>query len=88
MELYVCMGLWGWGHPKSMRVRWWGIISRAVIKRTASSDSAADAKTNLMIWAIERTVPLNHGKWSFSDRKMCAPARLQDWDSLRKPTAA
>jgi hypothetical protein len=54
VELSVWMGLLGWGHPMSMRVCWWGIISRAVMKRAASSDSAAEAITNLMIWAIEK----------------------------------
>jgi hypothetical protein len=32
----------------------------------ASSDSAADAMTNLMIWAIDRMVLLNQGKGSSS----------------------
>jgi hypothetical protein len=34
----------------------------------ASSDSAPDAMANLMIWAIERMVPLNRGKGSSSKR--------------------
>ncbi len=38
-----------------------GIISRAVMKRAASSDLAVDAITNLMIWAMERTAPLKCG---------------------------
>ncbi len=61
-------GLLGWGHPMLMRVCRRGIISRAVMKRAASSDSAAEAITNLMIWAIERTAPLNLGKGTFSER--------------------
>jgi hypothetical protein len=66
VELSVWMGLLGCGHPMSMRVCLWGIISRAVMKRAASSDSAAEAMTNLMIWAIERIAPLNRGKGTSS----------------------
>ncbi len=66
-----------------MRVCLWGIISLAVTKRAASSDSVADAITNLMIWAIERTAPLNRRNGSFSERKMCAPARLRELVLLR-----
>ncbi len=55
VELSVWIGLFGWGHLVEMRVCLWGIISLAVTKRSVSSDSAADAITNLMIWAIERT---------------------------------
>ncbi len=40
----------------AMRVCWWGIISLAVTKRAASSDLAAEAMTNLMIWAMESIV--------------------------------
>jgi hypothetical protein len=64
----VLTGLFGWGQSMAMRVWWWGIISLAVMNSTASSDSAADAMTNLMIWAIERMAPLNHGKGSSSER--------------------
>ena len=65
VELSVWMGLLGWGHPMSMRVWRCGIISLAVIKRAANSDSAAEAMTNLIIWAIESTAPLKRGKASF-----------------------
>ena len=51
-----------------MRVCLCGIISCAVVKSAASSASAADAMTNLMIWAMERTAPLKRGKGSFSER--------------------
>ncbi len=54
----------------SIRVWWWGIISCAVMNRAASSDSAADAITNLMIWAMESTALLKCGNGSFSERKM------------------
>ncbi len=59
MEISVCL---------------WGIISLAITKRAASSDLAADAIINLMIWGIERTAPLNRRNGSFSERKMCTLA--------------
>jgi hypothetical protein len=70
-----------------MRVCQWGIISLAITKRAASSDLAADAITNLMIWEIERTAPVNHGNGLFFERKMCAPARLQELVLLRNPAS-
>jgi hypothetical protein len=73
VELSVWIGLFGWSHPIEMRVSLWGIIFLAVTKMTASSDLAADAITNLMIWVIERTAPLKRRNGSFSERKMCAP---------------
>ena len=87
VELSVWIGDLGWGHPMLMRVWQWGIISRAVMKRAASSDSAAEAMTNFMIWAIKRTAPLNLGKGTFSERKMCAPALLRELVSLRNPAS-
>ncbi len=70
VELSVWMGVFGCGHPMAMRVCLWGIISHAVTKRAASSDSAAEAITNLMIWAMERMAPLKRGNGSSSERKM------------------
>ena len=70
VELSIWIGLLGWGQPMSMRVWRWGIISHAVMNRAASSASAADAITNLMIWAMESTAPLKRGNGSFSERKM------------------
>ena len=70
VEISLWIRLFGCGHPMAMRVWQWGIISLAATKRAASSDSAAEAITNLMIWAMERTAPLKRGKRSFSDRKM------------------
>ena len=49
-----------------MRVCLYGIISHAVTKSATSSASAADAMTNLIIWAMERM--LKRGKGSFSER--------------------
>jgi hypothetical protein len=83
VELSVWIGLFGWGQPIEMRVYLWGIISLAITKMAASSDLAADVITNLMIWAIERTSPLNHGNSLFSERKMCAPVQLRELVSLR-----
>ncbi len=70
-----------------MRVCLWGIISLAITKRAESSDSAADVIRNLMIWAMERIAPLNRGNGSFSERKMCAPAQLQELVLLRNPAS-
>ena len=85
VELSVLIGLFGWGHPIEMRVCLWGIISLAITKRAASSNLVAGAITNLMIWAIERKAPLKHRNGLFSERKMCAPARLRELVSLRNP---
>ena len=68
--LLVCMGVFGCDQFISMSIWRRGTISLAVMKRAASSDSAADDVTNLIICAIVRTGPLNFGKGSFSDRKM------------------
>ena len=46
------------------------LIGNHFAKRAASSDSAAEAITNLMIWAIMRTALLNRGNGSFSEMKM------------------
>jgi hypothetical protein len=58
MELSVCTGLRGCGHPMSMRVCRWGTISHAAMNNAASSASAAEAMTNLMIVAMVKTAPL------------------------------
>ena len=52
----------------SMRVCLCGIISHAVMESATSSASAVDAMANLIIWAMERTALLKHGKGSFSER--------------------
>ena len=44
-----------WGQPISMRAWWMGTICLAVRKRAASSGSAAEEITNLMIWARVRS---------------------------------
>ncbi len=78
VELSVWIGLYGCGHPMSMRVCRWGTILRVAIKSAASSASAAEAMTNLIMVAIIRTAPLKRGVGSSSKRKICVPALLQD----------
>ncbi len=85
VELSVWIGLFGWGQTMEIRVCLWGIISLVITKRAASSYLATNAIRNLMIWAIERMAPLNHRNGLFSERTMCAPARLQMLVSLRNP---
>ncbi len=64
----------------SMRVCQWGTILRAAIKSAASSASTAEAMANLIMVAIVRTAPtpLKLGDGLSSERKICAPALLQD----------
>ena len=68
VELSVCTGLLGFGHPMSMRVWRWGTISRAAMNNAASSASAAEAMTDLMIVAMVNTAPLKRGIGSSSAR--------------------
>ncbi len=76
----------GWTHgDKGLAA---GIISRPVMKSAASSDLAAEAMTNLMIWAIDRMAPLNNGNGPFSERQMQASALLQELVLLWKPASA
>ena len=58
VELSVCTGDGGCGHPISMRACLSGNISLAVTKRAPSSASAADERTNLNIFAMLRMGPL------------------------------
>ncbi len=57
-----------WGQPMAIRVWRWGMISRVVMKSTASSDLVAESMKNLIIWAIDRMAPLNCGNGLFSER--------------------
>ena len=50
VELPIWRSDFGWGLPISMRVWWRGGVCLAVMKRAASSNSAAEDMTNLMIW--------------------------------------
>ena len=83
LELSVWTGDCGCGHPISISVLRNGTISRAVKYSAESSASAADAITNLMVMDSVRIGPLVRGIASFSETKMCAPARLRDFGSLR-----
>jgi hypothetical protein len=74
VELSVWIGLFGCGHPMSMRVCWWGAVLRVAVKGAASSASSTKAMTNLIMVAIVRTVLLKRGDGSSSKRKICAPA--------------
>ena len=84
VELSVWMGDLGCGQPISSSALRSGIISRAVRYNAASSDSDADAMTNLMMVAIVRIGPLMRGIGSSSERKMNAPAWLREPGSVRK----
>ena len=70
VELSHWMGDLGCGHPIS--VRYWrsGTVALAQMKRPASSASAADDMTFLMIYATVRTGPLYVEAGTFSDRIM------------------
>jgi hypothetical protein len=91
VELSDWINLCGYRHPTSMRVCRWGTTLQAAIKSAASSASAAKAMTNLIVVAIVRTVSLKRGDGSSSERKIYAPALLQDQVLLRylmQPSAA
>ena len=75
--LSVWMGDLGWGHPISSRDCRSGTISLAQMYSPASSASAAEEATNLMIWARVMMGPLCGGTGTSSDTMMCAPARLR-----------
>ena len=64
-----------------------GIIFLAMMYSSAISASAVDSITVLMICAIVKTGPLSFGLGSFSERSICAPARLLDLFLLRKPAS-
>ena len=55
-----------------------------MMNNAESLASASDAMTNLTICEMVRTGPLSLGMGSSSARKMLAPARLRDFDLLRK----
>ena len=88
VELYIWMGVLSCGYPISINVFRNGIIFLAVMYNAAISASAADAMTVLMICEIVKTGPLSFGFGSFYERNICAPARLLDFYSLRKPASA
>jgi len=79
VELSVWIGVFGCGHPIVMRVCLGGIISRAVTKRAASSDSAAEAIKNLMIWVMESTAPLKLETDHFPKGRNDLPCGCRSW---------
>ena len=88
VELSVWIGVLSCGHPISINVLRSGIIFLDVMYNAAISASSADAMTVLMIFAIVKTGPLIFGFGSFYENNICAPARLLDFDSLRKRASA
>ena len=68
VELSHWMGDLGCGHPISVRDWRSGTMALAQMKRLASSDSAAEDMTFLMICATVRTGPFYVGAGTFSDR--------------------
>ena len=83
VELYVCMGVLGWGHPISMRVFRMGNIALSVMKRPVSSASAAKYMKNLMIWEMVIMDSFSPGTGSSSDKNMWAPSQLHALETLR-----
>ena len=61
VELYVWIGIWGYGRHISMSVWRSGIIFFDVNNSAAISASAADAITVLIICAIVKKGPLSFG---------------------------
>ena len=73
VEFSVWMGDAPWGHLISMRVWRRGAIYLEATNSVASSSSAAEDTTNLIIWEMVRMGPLYRGLGSSSERKMCEP---------------
>ena len=88
VKLSVWMGVLAYGNIISINVLPSGIIFLAVMYNADISASAADAITVLMICDSVKTGPLSFGFGSFSERNICAPARLLAFDSLRNPASA
>ena len=64
-----------------------GTIALTVMKSPDNSTSEAEDMTKLIIWARDRIRSLSQGKWSFSEQKMCDPARLRPRVPLRYTTS-
>ena len=82
------MGDLGCGHPVYSSLLHIGTIVLDVWYSAASSDSAADAITGLMIFAIVKTAPFSGGVATSSVKKMCAPALLLSLVSFRNHVSA
>ena len=87
-ELSVWIGDLGCGQTISMSVLRSSIIFLAVMYSAATSASADDAITYLMICEIVNTRPLSFGFGSFYDRNLWTPTLLRALDSLIKPASA
>ena len=83
VELSSWIGDLGCGHPISFNALRSGTMSRAHLKHAAVSASPADAYTDRRTVELDCTGPLSCGMGSSLDKKMCAPARLRELDSLR-----
>ena len=83
VELSHWMVVLGCDHPIFMSAWRSGTISSDMVKRPASSDSAADDMTFLIICAIVSTGPLWRGIRTSSESMMWDPARLRACDTLR-----
>ena len=83
VELSTWMGERGCFHPISSKVFRRGTIACAVVYSAASSPSATEEYTDLRTADMDRTGPLDCGMGSPLDKKIWAPARLRDLDSLR-----
>ena len=58
-------------------------IALDLVKSPDNSTSEAEDMTTLIIWDMDRTVPLSRGIGSLSEQKMCDPARLRARVSLK-----
>ena len=81
------MGDLGCGHPISSSVLRIGTIFLAVRYSAASSASAADAITGLMIFAVVKIALFSGGVATSPVKKMCAPALIHALVSFRKPVS-
>ena len=73
----------GCDQPISVKAVRSGTISWAHLKRAASSDSPAEAYTDLITASMESTGPLDCGMGSLLDRKIFALAWMRDLVLLR-----
>ncbi len=78
VELLVCMGLCGCGHPMSMRVWRWGTILPAAMNNAASSASAAKAMTNFDDSCNGLDCTIDTGNWViFQKVDVCPSSALR-----------
>ena len=82
VELSVCIGVGGCGCPISVStfLRW--TASLALMKSPASSASADEDMTDLMICAMLRMALLFGGMSALVDKKKCPPALLRAFGLL------